>query len=76
MPADADARAAWSWWKAKKWVMHIAYRLFNRWGRRAGLGAGLRSLSPSAGRKVMPAGGAIGTRSTSPGRHAGRMGYP
>ena len=30
MPADPDARKAWQWWKAKKWVMHIAYRLFNR----------------------------------------------
>lgn len=29
-PADADARKSWGWWKAKKWVMHIAYRLFNR----------------------------------------------
>lgn len=32
MPADPDARLAWPWWKAKKWVMHIAYRLFNRYG--------------------------------------------
>lgn len=33
MPADPDARKSWGWWKAKKWVMHIAYRLFNRWGQ-------------------------------------------
>lgn len=31
-PQDLDARAAWSWWKAKKWVLHITYRLFNRYG--------------------------------------------
>ena len=31
-PQDPDARAAWSWWKAKKWVLHITYRLFNRYG--------------------------------------------
>lgn len=31
-PQDPDARAAWPWWKAKKWVLHITYRLFNRYG--------------------------------------------
>lgn len=30
LPADPDARKGWQWSKAKKWVMHIAYRLFNR----------------------------------------------
>lgn len=28
-PAD---RAKWPWWKAKKWVLHISYRLFTRYG--------------------------------------------
>ncbi|DBB04276.1 hypothetical protein WJX77_005934 [Trebouxia sp. C0004] len=31
-PSDPDARAAWPWWKAKKWVLHITYRLFSRYG--------------------------------------------
>lgn len=31
-PQDPDARAAWPWWKTKKWVLHITYRLFNRYG--------------------------------------------
>lgn len=31
-PLDPDARAAWPWWKAKKWVLHITYRLFSRYG--------------------------------------------
>jgi hypothetical protein len=30
MPSDPDARKAWQWWKLKKWVLHIAYRLFSR----------------------------------------------
>jgi hypothetical protein len=30
MPADVDARKSWQWNKAKKWVWHIASRLFNR----------------------------------------------
>lgn len=30
LPADPDARKSWQWSKAKKWVMHIASRLFNR----------------------------------------------
>lgn len=32
MPSDPDARKAWQWWKLKKWVLHIAYRLFSRYG--------------------------------------------
>lgn len=32
LPADPDARKGWQWNKAKKWVMHIASRLFNRYG--------------------------------------------
>ncbi|KAL4855989.1 Importin beta-like SAD2 [Chlorella vulgaris] len=32
MPADVDARKSWQWNKAKKWVWHIASRLFNRYG--------------------------------------------
>lgn len=26
-----DLRIAWPWWKAKKWVLHITNRLFNRY---------------------------------------------
>lgn len=25
-------RKGWPWWKAKKWTLHIAHRLFNRYG--------------------------------------------
>ncbi|EIE23737.1 ARM repeat-containing protein [Coccomyxa subellipsoidea C-169] len=31
-PADSAARKAWPWWKAKKWALHIAQRLFARYG--------------------------------------------
>jgi len=31
LPADADERRKWVWFKALKWVLHITYRLFNRW---------------------------------------------
>eukprot|EP00887_Chlorella_sp_A99_P003658 scaffold7.g3658.t1 len=31
-PADPELRKGWQWWKAKKWALHIAYRLFNRYG--------------------------------------------
>ncbi|MEW5303971.1 MAG: hypothetical protein WDW36_006614 [Sanguina aurantia] len=30
--ADLEEREASVWWKAKKWVMNISYRLFNRYG--------------------------------------------
>lgn len=30
-PEDVDLRIAWPWWKAKKWVLHITNRLFNRY---------------------------------------------
>eukprot|EP00873_Tetraselmis_striata_P029005 jgi/Tetstr1/449269/TSEL_036472.t1 len=30
-PEDLDLRVAWPWWKAKKWVLHITNRLFNRY---------------------------------------------
>jgi hypothetical protein len=30
-PSDVDLRKSWPWWKAKKWVLHIAYRLFSRY---------------------------------------------
>ncbi|KAG2439798.1 hypothetical protein HYH02_010433 [Chlamydomonas schloesseri] len=30
---DSDERPAAPWWKAKKWVLHITYRLFNRYGQ-------------------------------------------
>lgn len=36
LPADPDARKGWQWNKAKKWVMHIASRLFNRWEQQGG----------------------------------------
>uniref|UniRef100_A0A1D2AD30 Importin N-terminal domain-containing protein n=1 Tax=Auxenochlorella protothecoides TaxID=3075 RepID=A0A1D2AD30_AUXPR len=32
MPSDPDSRDAWQWWKTKKWALHIAYRMFNRYG--------------------------------------------
>lgn len=32
MPLDAASRKAWPWWKAKKWALHIAGRLFSRYG--------------------------------------------
>jgi hypothetical protein len=32
MPADASERKAWPWWKTKKWALHIAGRLFSRYG--------------------------------------------
>lgn len=31
MPSDPDSRDAWQWWKTKKWALHIAYRMFNRY---------------------------------------------
>ena len=31
-PQEPEARAGWPWWKAKKWVLHITYRLFSRYG--------------------------------------------
>lgn len=27
---EGSLRASWSWWKAKKWALHISHRLFNR----------------------------------------------
>ncbi|GLC37117.1 hypothetical protein PLESTB_000981600 [Pleodorina starrii] len=30
---DSEDRPAAPWWKAKKWVLHITYRLFNRYGQ-------------------------------------------
>lgn len=29
---DPEERSAAPWWKAKKWILHITYRLFNRYG--------------------------------------------
>lgn len=31
-PDDPVLRKQWPWWKAKKWVYHVAYRLFTRYG--------------------------------------------
>jgi hypothetical protein len=31
-PEDPVLRKQWPWWKAKKWVYHVAYRLFTRYG--------------------------------------------
>lgn len=31
-PEDPVLRKQWSWWKAKKWVYHVFYRLFTRYG--------------------------------------------
>lgn len=27
-----EDRKRWTWWKVKKWVLHIAHRLFSRYG--------------------------------------------
>jgi len=32
MPDEADARADWPWWKLKKWVYQIVYRMFVKYG--------------------------------------------
>uniref|UniRef100_A0A383WBL3 Importin N-terminal domain-containing protein n=1 Tax=Tetradesmus obliquus TaxID=3088 RepID=A0A383WBL3_TETOB len=32
LPAGLDERRKWVWFKALKWVLHITYRLFNRYG--------------------------------------------
>ena len=32
MPQDAEGRVSWPWWKMKKWVYNIAYRLFSKYG--------------------------------------------
>lgn len=32
MPEGNAERVAWPWWKTKKWALHIAARLFNRYG--------------------------------------------
>jgi len=29
---DIDARNSWPWWKTKKWALHVAGRLFSRYG--------------------------------------------
>jgi hypothetical protein len=31
-PDDPALRKQWPWWKAKKWVYHVFYRLFTRYG--------------------------------------------
>ena len=31
-PEDLELRKQWPWWKAKKWVYHVSYRLFTRYG--------------------------------------------
>lgn len=31
-PTDADALERWSWWKAKKWALKLAYRLVDKYG--------------------------------------------
>ena len=31
-PADLQDRKSWPWWKAKKWMLHISHRLFQRYG--------------------------------------------
>ena len=29
---DLQDRKSWPWWKAKKWMLHISHRLFQRYG--------------------------------------------
>lgn len=31
-PANLDERAASPWWKSRKWVLHLTYRIFSRYG--------------------------------------------
>lgn len=31
-PEDKEDRAKWPWWKVKKWALHIADRMFSRYG--------------------------------------------
>jgi len=33
MPEDSEGRKEWPWWKAKKWVYNVSYRLFTNLGR-------------------------------------------
>jgi hypothetical protein len=46
LPPDPDARKSWQWNKAKKWVMHITSRLFNRWACSCALRLRHRHSSP------------------------------
>lgn len=42
-PEDLDERKRWSWWKVKKWAMHIAGRLISRLGDQVGVGGFVRT---------------------------------
>lgn len=39
-PQDWELRKAWPWWKVKKWTLHVAHRLFKRYGDPRGLADG------------------------------------
>ncbi|KAK9839718.1 hypothetical protein WJX81_008385 [Elliptochloris bilobata] len=39
-PQDWELRKAWPWWKVKKWTLHVAHRLFKRYGDPRGLAEG------------------------------------
>ena len=32
MPQDAEGRRTWPWWKLKKWLYNVAYRMFSKYG--------------------------------------------
>lgn len=32
-PVETEERNRWPWWKAKKWVLQIFVRFFQRWGQ-------------------------------------------
>lgn len=50
MPEDAKGRASWPWWKLKKWVYQICYRLFYRFNSTR-VGSGNRSNDIEYGKK-------------------------
>jgi len=31
-PTDPEQRRQWSWWKCKKWALHVVNRMYNRYG--------------------------------------------
>lgn len=50
MPQDAEGRRMWPWWKLKKWVYNIAYRLFSKYGV-ARVGSNTKSMDEMFGAK-------------------------
>lgn len=50
MPEDAEGRRTWPWWKMKKWLYNIAYRLFSKYGV-ARVGSATKSVDEAFGAK-------------------------